>query len=58
MVGGGVTKAGPLLFDPIREAVATHAKLDFLHELRVVPAQLSEAGLIGAAALIAREPAA
>lgn len=58
VVGGGVTKAGPLLFDPIREAVATHAKLDFLHELRVVPAQLSEAGLIGAAALIAREPAA
>jgi glucokinase len=54
VVGGGVAKSGPLLFDPIREAVATHARLDYLQELRVVPAELSEAGLIGAAALIAR----
>src|SRR5215470_3824777 len=55
VVGGGVAKAGPLLFDPLREAVATHARLDFLEGLRVVPARLSEAGLVGAASLIARE---
>ena len=54
VVGGGVTKSGALLFDPIRQAVAQHARLDFVSGLRVVPAQLSEAGLIGAAALIAR----
>lgn len=54
VVGGGVSKAGPLLFDPIREAVATHARLDFVTGLKVEPAQLSEAGLIGAASLIAR----
>lgn len=58
VVGGGVSKAGPLLFDPIREAVATHARLEFVEDLRVVPAQLSEAGLIGAAALIARRRSA
>jgi len=55
VVGGGVAQAGPLLFDPLREAVATHARLDFLEGLRVVPAQLSEAGLVGAASLIVRE---
>jgi glucokinase len=54
VVGGGVAKSGPLLFDPIHEAVATHARLDFVTGLRVVPAQLKEAGLIGAGALIAR----
>lgn len=54
VIGGGVAKAGALLFDPVREAVATHARLDYLRELRVVPAQLGgEAGLVGAAALIA-----
>ncbi|MGY4712335.1 ROK family protein [Mycolicibacterium sp. CBM1] len=53
IIGGGVAKAGPLLFDPIRAAVHTYAGLDFLSELRVVPAALGgEAGLVGAAALL------
>jgi glucokinase len=52
VVGGGVAKSGPLLFDPLREAVTEYARLDFVAGLRVVPAQLGgEAGLIGAARL-------
>jgi glucokinase len=54
VIGGGVAKSGPLLFDAVREAVATHARLDYLRGLRVVPAELGgDAGLVGAAALIA-----
>jgi glucokinase len=52
VIGGGVAKSGEVLFDPLREALATYARLDFLGTLRVVPAQLGgEAGLVGAAAL-------
>jgi glucokinase len=53
VVGGGVAKAGPLLFDPLREELRNYAGLDFLSGLRVVPAALGgEAGLVGAAALL------
>jgi glucokinase len=53
VVGGGVAKSGALLFDPLREALATYARLDFLRELRVLPAELGgDAGLVGAAALL------
>ncbi|WP_099037258.1 ROK family protein [Mycobacterium neglectum] len=53
VVGGGVAKAGALLFDPLRGALHTYAGLDFIRELRVVPAELGgEAGLVGAAALV------
>ena len=52
VVGGGVAKSGPLLFDPLREALAGYARLDFLAGLRVVPAELGgDAGLVGAARL-------
>jgi glucokinase len=52
VIGGGVAKSGALLFDPLRESLAVHAGLSFLHDLQVVPAELgSEAGLVGAAAL-------
>jgi len=55
VIGGGVAKSGALLFDPLLEALAVHARLDFLRGLRVVPAELGgDAGLVGAAAL-ARE---
>jgi len=53
VIGGGVAKSGPLLFDPVREALAVHAGLDFLRGLTVVRAELSNAGLVGAAALAA-----
>jgi glucokinase len=53
VIGGGVAKSGALLFDPLREALTTYARLDFLRELRVLPAELGgEAGLVGAAALL------
>ncbi|WP_029116567.1 ROK family protein [Mycobacterium sp. URHB0044] len=52
VVGGGVAKSGALLFDPVREALATYAGLDFIRALRVLPAELGgDAGLVGAAAL-------
>lgn len=52
VVGGGVAKSGALLFDPLREALASYAGLDFIRGLRVLPAELGgDAGLVGAAAL-------
>jgi glucokinase len=52
-VGGGLSQAGPLLFDPLEEALRAHARLDFSRKVRVVPAALGQsAGLVGAAALI------
>jgi glucokinase len=52
VIGGGVAGAGPVLFDPLREALDTYAGLDFLRNLRVVAAELGgDAGLVGAAAL-------
>jgi glucokinase len=53
VVGGGVAQAGDLLFDPVRETLATHARLSYVDSLRVAPATLgSRAGLIGAARLV------
>ena len=37
VIGGGVAKSGALLFDPLREALAAHARLDFLRGLRWCP---------------------
>lgn len=52
-VGGGLSQAGPLLFDPLEEALRAHARLGFARQVSVVPAALGQsAGLVGAAALI------
>ncbi|HVV30505.1 MAG TPA: ROK family protein [Mycobacteriales bacterium] len=52
-VGGGLSQAGPLLFDPLEEAFRRHARMQFARDVRVVPAALGqEAGLVGAAALV------
>jgi glucokinase len=52
-VGGGLAQAGPPLWQPLRDAVAEHARLPFTRDLRVVPAALGQdAGLVGAAALV------
>jgi glucokinase len=52
VIGGGVAKSGPILFEPLRAALAGYAGLSFIRGLRVVPAELGgDAGLIGAAAL-------
>jgi glucokinase len=52
-VGGGLSQAGSLLFDPLEEALRTHVGLDYARDVRVVPAALGQsAGLIGAAGLL------
>jgi glucokinase len=52
-IGGGLSQAGPLLFDPLEETFRIHARLDFTRNVSVVPAALGHsAGLVGAAALI------
>lgn len=55
VVGGGVSLAGEVLFEPLREALAARARLDYLTTLRVVPAGAGpDSSLIGAAALALR----
>ena len=52
-IGGGLSQAGAILFDPLEEALHAHAKLAFARGVRVVPAALGQsAGLVGGAALI------
>ena len=54
VIGGGVAKAGPVLFDPLHEALRDYAGLSFVAGVQVVPAALGgEAGLVGAAACCA-----
>ncbi|GAA1955047.1 ROK family protein [Catenulispora subtropica] len=53
VIGGGVAKAGELLFGPLREHLKEYARLSFTREVTVHPAALGgDAGLIGAAALV------
>ena len=52
-IGGGLSQAGAMLFEPLEESLHAHAQLRFARQLRVVPAALGQsAGLVGAAALI------
>ncbi|WP_243722528.1 ROK family protein [Actinomadura sp. 7K507] len=52
-IGGGVSQAGALLFDPLEEAFREHARMEFARRVRIVPAALGQtAGLVGAAALV------
>ncbi|MEX3105681.1 hypothetical protein DF268_33815 [Streptomyces sp. V2] len=61
VIGGGVGKAGDVLFGPLRRHLADYATLSFVQGLTIVPAQMgTDAGLVGAAAaaLVRREGAA
>jgi glucokinase len=52
VIGGGVAKAGDLLFEPIMRTIRARTLPLFHEKLRVVPAALgNEAGIIGNAAL-------
>jgi glucokinase len=52
VIGGGVSRSGRTLFDPLTAALSDYAGLSFIRDLRVVPAVLGgDAGLIGAARL-------
>lgn len=52
IIGGGVAKAGELVFEPIRRTIRERTIDVFHHHLRVLPAALgNDAGIIGNAAL-------
>lgn len=52
VIGGGVAKAGPRLFDAIRSSIVARCMDVYVENLELIPAQLgSDAGAIGAAAL-------
>ncbi|MCL6672463.1 MULTISPECIES: ROK family protein [Streptomyces] len=51
VIGGGVGKAGDVLFTPLRKALGDYATLSFVQRLEITPAQMgTDAGLVGAAA--------
>ncbi|MFD7685091.1 ROK family protein [Streptomyces sp. NPDC059781] len=51
VIGGGVGKAGEVLFAPLRKALTEYATLSFVQRLAVTPARMgTDAGLVGAAA--------
>ncbi len=51
VIGGGLSKLGETLFDPVRRAVRRHAFRAAAQEAQVVPAQLGDkVGVLGAAA--------
>ena len=51
VLGGGVSKAGEVIFAPLRRHLRDFAVLDYVTDLEVRPAILENAGLLGAAAL-------
>jgi glucokinase len=51
VLGGGVSKAGDVIFEPLRRHLRDFAVLDYVVDLEVRPAVLENAGLLGAAAL-------
>ncbi len=53
ILGGGVTKAGELLFEPVRSTVSQRTLPALLQNVQIVASALGDnAGLIGAAALV------
>jgi glucokinase len=56
VLGGSVTKAGPLLFDPMWATIQAHALPGFTEGLAIVRAALGDdVGLLGAVALVVTE---
>jgi len=51
VLGGGVSRAGEVVFEPLRRHLRDFAVLDYVLDLEVRPAVLENAGLLGAAAL-------
>ncbi|QDP97419.1 ROK family protein [Microlunatus elymi] len=51
VLGGGVSKAGAVIFDPLRKHLHDFAVLSYVKALEVRPAILENAGILGAAAL-------
>ncbi|GBF10634.1 ROK family glucokinase [Tepidibacillus sp. HK-1] len=52
IIGGGVSRAGDILFNPIKQAFHEHGLKNIIDSIEIVPAQLgNDAGMIGAASL-------
>ncbi len=51
VLGGGVAKAGDVIFEPLRRHLQDFAVLPFVQDLQIRPAELENAGILGAAAL-------
>ncbi|MFQ6327805.1 ROK family protein [Nocardia sp. CWNU-33] len=58
VLGGTMAQAGPALWKPLGEAVATHARLSFLTGLRVVPSELRDVGILVGAGVLGAAAAA
>ena len=55
IIGGGVAKAGDLLFGPLRQKIRNQLAETFSRQLRVEPAKFSnDAGIVGSAAMAVR----
>lgn len=55
VIGGGVAKAGPLIFDPVRRTIRERVSPLFSEQLKIVAAELgNDAGIIGSAELALR----
>lgn len=56
IIGGGVAKAGPLLFEPLQECLRSQLAPSFTEHLKILPARFgNEAGIIGAASIAVEE---
>ncbi len=56
IIGGGVAKAGPLLFQPLEKHLRAQLSPAFKENLRILPARFgNEAGIVGAATLALEE---
>lgn len=56
IIGGGISQAGELLFDPIRRTVATNAISVPYQACQILPAELGDnAGILGGAALVVQK---
>jgi glucokinase len=52
VIGGGVAKAGELIFEPVRQTIQSVTMPTFFENLRIVPAALgNDAGVIGSASI-------
>ncbi|WP_137723900.1 ROK family protein [Prescottella subtropica] len=57
VIGGGFAQSGPALWEPMTASAAAHARLSFLHDLRLAPAELGVLGTLSGAGLAAIDDA-
>ena len=53
VVGGGFAQSGAHLWRPMLAAAARHARLRFVRDLRIVPAELGALGTLTGASIVA-----